>query len=609
MSLDEELEKVDTLDPVDVGGIYNLTLFNKASGPRLHLTGSYFEQSLILNEAESPRMYTGFERQLGMYNDSLRIAKANYVILHRIEKFPTRPGYHYTLVVRDINTGIIGIIENKHYESLAEEHGYFKPTIPVDMKQPGDTIHINEVTSKSASHDKFLNYRFGKNVNVAYISKKDNIEDGYIISDEFAENTSYASIKTVDVTLGFNDVLLNIYGDKNHYRSFPDIFQEVKNGIFCAKRSIDSMNAGCNTTAESLSNIDTNDELFHGDGVVMDVEIFINSNQELMKDNAHRQQIIEYYNIIKSYKYNVYKCLEIYIKDRTVNVTTEVNSRYHNYKDYIDSCDSPTNEIRFSNSTGTFEFAYIKFTIGRSVKLSVGSKLTNRFGGKGVVCAIVPAALMPVDSRGVRADVILNPIGTIGRSNSGQHYEHELNFIADHVLEQIKLADGIAKRFKILHDFFILVDKENADAIEVYYKTLTNPKKHEFLDNIIKNGIYVRQHPFNNIDMEGIKKLYIKFGVKPYYVTTGVRVRTKTGYEVRYYKSKNPVIIASEYLMVLKHTTESKFSSISVSDVNTLGLPHKNTARAKNQPFKSTPIKFGEINQVSVCGNANIKFL
>jgi hypothetical protein len=45
-------------------------------------------------------------------------------------------------------------------------------------------------------------------------------------------------------------------------------------------------------------NIDTNDEIFHGDGKLIDVEIFVNANNELVKDNSHRQQIIMYYNII-----------------------------------------------------------------------------------------------------------------------------------------------------------------------------------------------------------------------------------------------------------------------------------------------------------------------
>jgi len=597
VGLQEEFLNLDlNTDPVDVLGVYNLTTPNKASGPRLHLTGSYYEQSLILNNSEVPRMFTGFEKQFGSYNDSLRVAKTNYVILNRIEKFPSRPGYHYTLVVRDLMTGVIGIIENKHYESLAEEHGYFKPGCAVDNKHIGTTIAQGEVISRASSHDENLNYKYGVNANVAYISKKDNIEDGIIISEEFAQRVTYATIKTVEITLGFNDILLNIYGDDLIYKSFPDVFSDVKDGIFCAKRSIDHFNTGCNTTAAALSKIDTNDELYHGDGKVLDVEIFINSNAELYKDNLHRQQIINYYNIVKDYKTNVYKALEVHIKDKSANITVEANTRYATYKNYVDACNMlSTDGIKFSNGSGSFEFAYLKFTIGRTVPLSLGSKLTNRFGGKGVVCAVLPKELMPFDEYGNHIDVILNPTGTIGRSNSGQHYEHELNFIGDHVAIQIDKCEDLASKYKKLHTFYKIADAESSQYFEKYYKSLTTKQKHEYFANVVKNGIYVRQHPFTNITFENMKKLYMEFGVKPSKITTGVKVMTPEGEKIQYYKSICPVIVGKEYIMVLKHTTESKFSSVSVSDVNTLGLPHKNTSNSKRLPYRATPIKLGEM--------------
>lgn len=592
MGLYEELKESDKLDPIDVAGVYNLTLFNKSSGPRLHLTGTYFEQYVVLNQPEVPRMYTGFEKELGSYNESLKIAKVPYKILHRIEKFPSHPGIHYTLIVQDMISGIIGIIENKHYENLAEEHGYFKPMIDVDYKGPGNVIENGSVLSKAETHDEYLNYRYGINANVAYISRKEDIEDGIIISESFANRVSYASIKTVEVTLGFNDILLNVYGDDVIYRSFPDIFTEVKDGIFCVKRSIDHFNAGCNTTTKSLMNIDTNDEIFHADGKLLDVEIFVNSNVELAKDNGHRQQIITYYNIVKDYKFRVMKALEPYVRNVGVKLTTEANTRYNSYKNYIDACNNPDSNIKFANATGTFEFAFLKFTIGRNVKLSRGSKLTNRFGGKGVVCSVLPDDIMPKDKYGNVAEVIINPCGVVGRSNPGQLYEQELNFISDRVVELIKKEDTLPKKYGILSKFFSITDKDSAEEFERFYRSLPIPAKHKYFNNIVENGIYVRQHPAKNLSFEGMKKLYTEFNVKPSRVELGVRLSDGS---VKKYESKNPVVIGKEYMLVLKHTAGGKFSSVSISDVNSIGLPHKSTTKHKNLPYRNTPIKFGEM--------------
>ena len=592
MSLKDELEAANKLDPVEIAGASNMTMFNKSSGPRLHLTSTYLEQSLILNESEVPMIYTGFEKELGSYNDSLKVAKVPYKILHKIDKFPSFPNHHYSLVVQDMETGVISLIENKRYENLAEEHGYFKPFIETDYKGPGNIIEKGSVISRANSHDEYFNYKYGVNANVAYISKKDNIEDGIIISESFSKRVSYTTVKVVEVTLGFNDILLNIYGDSVIYKSFPDIFGKVKDGMFCVKRSIDHLNVGCNTTVNSLMTIDTNDEIFHGDGELIDIEIFVNSNPELVKDNGHRRQIVTYYNIVKDYKFRVMKALEPYIKDPVTNVTAEANTRYYNYKNYIDTCLSPNNDIRFANSIGTFEFAFMKFTIARSVNIYEGAKLTNRFGGKGVVCTVVPDVLMPVDEYGTVAEVILNPCGVIGRSNPGQLYEQELNFIAHRVCAMIAEEESFVKKYILLNTFLTMTDEDSAKKFDAYYKALSVHHKHEKLNEIATHGIYIHQHPFTNITFEQLKQLYIKFNIKPSRVTVGVKGPNGT---IHKYMSKNSVIIAKAYILVLKHTTDSKFSSVSISDVNSLGLPSKNTSKSKNLPFRNTPIKLGEM--------------
>ena len=593
MGLYDDLKKSDSLDPVEVLGSSNLTMANKTSGVRLQLTSAYNEQALILNEAEVPKLYTGYEKELGSYNDSLKVAKTNYKILHKIEKYPSYPNTHYTLIVQDINTGVVSIIENKHYEKLAEDHGYFKPNVKTDYLNMGNIIEKGAVISKSNSHDEYLNYRYGVNANVAYISKKDNIEDGIIISESFANRVSYASIETIEITLGFNDILLNIYGDSVIYRSFPDMFNEVNDGIFCAKRSIDHMNCGCNTTVNSLMNIDTNDELFYANGKLIDVEIFINSNAELVRDNGHRQQIIMYYNIIKDYKYKVMKHLEQYVKNPMINLTVEANTRYYNYKNYIDASMSPNNDIKFVNSTGIFEFAYLKFTIGRNVNLVEGSKLTNRSGGKGVICKIIPDDLMPEDEYGTKAEVILNPCGIVGRSNPSQLYEQELNFISSRIVDKIKNEKSLSKKYDILYKFFSIIDKEMCDKFNIYYKNMTPLMKQQYMNNIVEKGIYIRQHPFNNISFEELKYLYRTFNIKPSKLK--INVLDPNDGKIKSFKSINSVIIGQEYIMVLKHTPDSKLSSVSISDVNNLGLPHKSSAKAKNSPFKNTPITLGEM--------------
>lgn len=60
----------------------------------------------------------------------------------------------------------------------------------------------------------------------------------------------------------------------------------------------------------------------------------------------------------------------------------------------------------------------------------VGDKLSNTFGGKGVIAAIVPDHRMPMDSQGRPFEFITNPKGTISRGNPAQYAEAMLGAIA-----------------------------------------------------------------------------------------------------------------------------------------------------------------------------------
>ncbi len=63
-------------------------------------------------------------------------------------------------------------------------------------------------------------------------------------------------------------------------------------------------------------------------------------------------------------------------------------------------------------------------------KLTVGDKLANRHGNKGVITKILPEEDMPFLEDGTPIDVILNPTGIIKRMNIGQVLEAHLGFAA-----------------------------------------------------------------------------------------------------------------------------------------------------------------------------------
>ena len=72
----------------------------------------------------------------------------------------------------------------------------------------------------------------------------------------------------------------------------------------------------------------------------------------------------------------------------------------------------------------------VKIWVAQQRSLKVGDKLAGRHGNKGVIAKILPEEDMPMQEDGTPIDVLLNPLGIIGRMNLGQVFEVHLSLAA-----------------------------------------------------------------------------------------------------------------------------------------------------------------------------------
>ena len=72
----------------------------------------------------------------------------------------------------------------------------------------------------------------------------------------------------------------------------------------------------------------------------------------------------------------------------------------------------------------------VKVTIAQKRKLSVGDKMSGRYGNKGCISIILPEADMPFMANGRPLDIVLNPLGVPSRMNLGQILEVHLGLVA-----------------------------------------------------------------------------------------------------------------------------------------------------------------------------------
>lgn len=104
----------------------------------------------------------------------------------------------------------------------------------------------------------------------------------------------------------------------------------------------------------------------------------------------------------------------------------------------------------------------IRIRLIKKTTLMIGSKVTNRYGGKGVISTIVPDELMPImvekNGKQNRVEVIMNPYSTINRKIAGVLLEQSLGNIIhriyDLVEEYKRTASGKKKIMPLIEKYY-----------------------------------------------------------------------------------------------------------------------------------------------------------
>ena len=154
------------------------------------------------------------------------------------------------------------------------------------------TIHKGDIIRRSTGFDKYGNRTSGKNINIAYMALDINMEDSVLISKRCSELMSAPLLRTVKIIINENDIPLNIYGNDNMYKVFPDIGEDIKDGILMAYRRDKKEEAIYTQSVKRLQEIMMSDDKITIKGKVIDINIYCN-NPEYIKTNAYNQG---YYN-------------------------------------------------------------------------------------------------------------------------------------------------------------------------------------------------------------------------------------------------------------------------------------------------------------------------
>jgi DNA-directed RNA polymerase beta subunit len=217
----------------------------------------------------------------------------------------------------------------------------------------------------------------------------------------------------------------------------------------------------------------------------------------------------------------------------------------------------------FSKHGKKFEGALVKFKVEQELKISLGDKLCNRHGNKGIISLIEKDELMPLTPWGERVEIILNPIGILSRMNMGQIFELYCGLISKALALRVISANNKSAIVKIIDEVYTTLDaSKNQEYSKSYIKSLRDLSDSNFklFYNQIKEMKFfpIVVVPFKSPKINQIKSAMKILNLQPGYQLYIPELGTKTIYNVP---------VGYLYTQKLEHLGEMKLTSRSTGQV------------------------------------------
>lgn len=378
---------------------------------RLNLFSNHVAQTVHLVNPEFPRVFTGFENQIGEYSVAYKKAEKDFTIIAKIPK----NALTYTLVVKYRN-GKYDCIDVNRAFNISEDYGYGLNDCLAN-KEVGDTVKEGEFIYKSDNYDEDGNFSYGVNLKSVYLPwYGKTYEDGFVITESGAKKLASYKVEKTTVSINTNDILLNLYAKDGEYmyHSIPKVGESTHGGVLVVSRREESQNILYNFQLNRMKEIDwSNDQIYYTcGGIVTDINIYSNASLEKLKNrnnefarevaNLYEEQLNYYKELAdtldkiipplteeeyisrldasekKLYdaekkEYGHYYVRPLPKEENPNDYTDELGYKWKYAHEYIDG------RISWRSDGKRFDNFKIEFTIMKENPLTVGSKCTGRW--------------------------------------------------------------------------------------------------------------------------------------------------------------------------------------------------------------------------------------
>lgn len=595
----------NTKAPVQLLGLAPLLapFGDHVSAQRGMMFSNHLPQAQCVYGAEMPKIMTGYETILGDYEFNTTERDQGIQIIETIPRFvvnsglyPIRMNPSYTIIYRRENDKKIGYFPLEKYTYRSDGYGYQNTWLNTQFLNKGNYIPKEMKLCTSPIH-KGHAYGLGTNLRCAYMSIPQVTEDAVVISETAARKLGTLGMGKISFKILPNQLPLNLYGDDEEYRFMPDVGERVHDdGILCALRTPTSDSIISDMLPESLHQIQhMHDTVFYVpiDSEIVDVNIYINRKCKIKtpkeiftQAEKYRAALNEYYlRIWETYQKVSQEGFELTPEFNTLVTTALSNLLADGVRipNYIKKAD-----VTLVKKKEPIDFIYVTVTYAYHKPIGLGSKLTGRYGNKGVVSKIAADEDMPVDDYGIRADMIMNPVAVFNRMNTAQFLDQDVNRADYFVLQAIKDMPPLAA-FEYISGYLSFINPKWGALCEKLHST--EQLKVQFIQEVKEKGLYKQVSPFQEgFDETFSLRLQERYPHPKTPVTFAVYDREGNRKVIR---TKRAVSIGDEYIYLLYKTPH--LSSAGTAYVNQFHTPIRPSSYGRLQyPFSQTPIKVGE---------------
>jgi hypothetical protein len=565
------------------------------------LASSHISQALVVKGATPRRTLTGVERKFGGTTFKIKMP-CNGTILKIIEKYPGGVGYNAIkanpvsyMIYEDTETREIGILELPVHHCLHQHFGFrYKYTAASQRLYVGAHIARGTILADSPSVTAEGDYSYGVNTNIALMSIPGVIEDGVVVSESYVKKLQSTGFETTIEQWGKEWYPLNLYGDDSNYKVFPDIGERIgPDGLLMMLRRQDDMLAPVEMTAKSLRSPDMiYDRPIYAIPGAKILDITIKHDGRLNPPPTPvgmTTQTERYYNDHQLMYKDVVKFYQD-LKRQRASIGLKITKEFSNFlvEAMTETDDSGKDKsVRMYRRIPLDDWR-IEITYEYDINPTETFKITGCHGNKGVICDVWPDDDMPVDQWGNRAEIIMDDTSIVKRMNSGVLSEQFINAASRQVSNDVRTmmadttVDNTMQCWHYLLGYYRIVSPKMYDLITTpSYKG--TPESH--VAAVLNDGVYLWLPTDNPMDAPQI----IRNIMAQYPVNIGpVVYRGRSG---RVVTTKNPVLIASTYVLLLEKTGND-WSAVSSAKLQHFGLPSRLTNRDKHTaPGRNHPVR------------------